>query len=68
MKDKQKTKNPISAFVISLAMGLYFIYKGIDDVCMGYGMTTFGILLIICGVVLVIGAIFMLCKKTKKEK
>lgn len=65
MEDKKKDKNSIIAYVVALVMGLHFIYKGIKYTMID--MTTSGVLLTICGVVLVAVSILMFFKKPKKK-
>ena len=65
MADKKKEKNPVIAYIIALVMGAIFIYKGIKYTMID--MTTSGVLLTICGVVLVAVSIFMFFKKPKKK-
>ena len=69
MADKKKEKNPVIACIIALVMGGHFIYKGIKYtmIDMTTSGTTSGVLLTICGVVLVAVSIFMFFKKLKKK-
>lgn len=60
-------KKPVIAYVVALIMGLHFLYKGVKLSSIGDSMTVFGVLLVICGVVLIGASIFMLCKKPTKK-
>lgn len=59
-------KKPVIAYVVALIMGLHFLYKGVKLSSIG-DMIVFGVLLVICGVVLIGASIFMLCKKPTKK-
>ncbi len=64
---EKKKNNPLISYIVALAMGVYFFYKGIRYVSIGHGMNVSGILLIICAIVLFVGSIIMICKNYKKN-
>lgn len=66
MAEKKKT-NPVLAGVVALLMSLWFIYDGVKDIQIGYGMKTIGIVLLVCGIALLVVSIIMICKKPKGE-
>ncbi len=67
MEEKKQKKNPTAAAVVAILMGLWFTYDGFKKLMIGNEMKTFGIGLLVCGVVLIVVAIVMLCKKPKDK-
>ena len=67
MEEKKQKKNPTAAAVVAILMGLWFTYDGFKNLMIGYEMKTFGILLLICGIALIVIAIVMLCKRPKDK-
>ncbi len=65
MEENKQKKNPTLAAVVAILMGLWFTYDGFKKLMIGYEMKPFGIALLVCGIVLIIVAIVMLCKKPK---
>lgn len=62
---ENKKKNPVVAGVVALLMSLWFIYDGIKNIMIRHEMKTIGIALLVCGIVLMVAAIIMMCKKPK---
>lgn len=65
MEENEKKNSSWVAAVIGLLFAARFCYKGVHYLMIGYDMTTSGILLLVCGVVLIAGSLFMLFRKSK---
>lgn len=62
MEQKQNSK-PYVTVIVAVIMSLWFLFKGVKYTFIGNDMTIYGVLLIVCGIVLIISSMFMLRKK-----
>ena len=54
--------------IVAVIMSLWFLFKGVKYTLIGNDMTIYGILLIVCGIVLIVSSMFMLRKKNNDSK
>lgn len=67
MEQKQNSK-PYVTVIVAVIMSLWFLFKGVKYTFIGNDMTIYGVLLIVCGIVLIISSMFMLRKKNSDSK